>query len=347
MNLLQTVHRYKMDNNIRYVLFTRYLVIISLISLIIAGVNAFNRRPLVNVLTAFLVGVLCIFWYVLTKYMNRYHVARISFMTFMTFVYIPFGYWTSPGSASAMMYFVFLSIFMLSFVAKNRYEYLYVLAVIIEALLLLRTEIWYPNHYYVYTDVTYRINDLTMNFFVVAIAVATTIFYVMKEVGKHNEALYVSSITDGLTGLYNRRFFSDFIQTEYNRSSRTKEVFSLILFDMNNFKRVNDVYGHRTGDKVLEDIANIIMDNIRSYDVAARYGGDEFVVILPNTHKKQAMANIERMEAAFDQYAEKYRSVDFSVAYGVEDSQDKDLEELYRIADQLLYKCKVIQKEFK
>jgi len=62
-------------------------------------------------------------------------------------------------------------------------------------------------------------------------------------------------------------------------------IFSVVLMDLNNFKKVNDTYGHRTGDKVLEDISAIIQKNIRAYDVAARYGGDEFVIVFPDTEK--------------------------------------------------------------
>ena len=166
----------------------------------------------------------------------------------------------------------------------------------------------------------------------------------MRQYFAHNQDLYNASITDSLTGLYNRRFFTEFIETEYNRANRSKEHFSMVLLDLNNFKSVNDSFGHLEGDKVLKDIAEIVINSIRNYDVAVRYGGDEFVIILPNTIKEEAVAHVRRLEKAFMEYAARYFSIEFSVAFGFEDSRNKSLEDIYRIADELLYKKKSEQK---
>ncbi len=281
----------------------------------------------------------------MSKKLALYNAARINFSIFMTFLYIPFGYWTSPGSESAIIYMVFMTIFILSFIAVNKWEILFPVLVIIEALFFLQTEIWFPDHYYIYEDAKYRIIDLSLNFIVIALAILLTIYYVTSKSAKHSEELYQESITDSLTGLYNQRFLSDFIQTEYSRAVQTGNHFTIVLMDLNNFKKINDDYGHLEGDKVLKDIAAIITDNIRSYDIASRYGGDEFCITLPNTTKEQAQIYIEKLTESFETYSKNYKSVRLSVALGEEDSKDKSLNDIYKSADELMYQKKRQQKE--
>jgi len=92
-----------------------------------------------------------------------------------------------------------------------------------------------------------------------------------------------------LTGIYNHRFFHIRLEEEFSRCRRNNTPISLIIMDMDNFKTINDQYGHQEGDKVLKSIVGILKDCIRNTDILARYGGDEFVVILPDTDYNTAM----------------------------------------------------------
>jgi diguanylate cyclase (GGDEF)-like protein len=92
-------------------------------------------------------------------------------------------------------------------------------------------------------------------------------------------------ITDDLTGLYNSRYFFEQIEYEVERSKRYQSPLSLVFFDLDRFKNVNDTHGHLTGSKLLTEVGTIVTRNIRKTDKAARYGGDEFVIILPHTEK--------------------------------------------------------------
>ncbi|BAL23258.1 diguanylate cyclase with PAS/PAC sensor [Azoarcus sp. KH32C] len=109
------------------------------------------------------------------------------------------------------------------------------------------------------------------------------------------EELRRLSTTDGLTGLYNRRHLDATLATEYVRSTRTGASLAVVMFDIDHFKKFNDTYGHDQGDRVLQAVARNFRDALRKYDLACRYGGEEFVGILPNTTLDGAFSVAERL----------------------------------------------------
>lgn len=340
VSILKSIKKSRIEDDIRFILFNTYMIISAILGLVFAIIHTVNKRPMSNIIISIIIFVLCSFWYILSKKYKKANIARLSFLFFITFIYVPLGYWTSPGSTSAMLYLILLVIVIITFVSVKKWEYIFSGVILVETLIFLHTELSYPDHYMVYTDPVYRITDISINFSVVAIAIMVTIYYVMKRYNKHSDMLYELSITDGLTGLYNRRFFSDFVKTEYNRYIRSGQQFSLVFIDINHFKKINDDYGHSEGDKVLRDIAGIIIENIRNYDIAARYGGDEYIIILPDTTLEQAKSNMKRMQEEFNAYSQKYKDANLSVGFGVADSKDKTLDEIIQLADDALYKNK-------
>lgn len=152
------------------------------------------------------------------------------------------------------------------------------------------------------------------------------------------------STVDDLTGLYNKRHMKDLLNSEMDRALRYQRSLSLMLMDIDNFKHYNDTYGHTQGDQVLAKIGQIISNSIRKSDAACRYGGEEFVVIMPDTHCKAAVKVAERIR-------EKFASVDFfpspdekirkTVSIGVTELlQDEDGKNLIERADQNMYQAK-------
>lgn len=111
------------------------------------------------------------------------------------------------------------------------------------------------------------------------------------------------AVTDGLTGLYNRRFFEEFLRLETGRSVRTGLPVSLIVADLDHFKRVNDAFGHPVGDRVLIEVARRLRAAVRGSDVVARYGGEEFAVVLPETDPAAALEIAERCRQALHEAA--------------------------------------------
>lgn len=101
--------------------------------------------------------------------------------------------------------------------------------------------------------------------------------------------------TDFLTGALSRYAFESIYQNEYKRFERTHRPFSLLMFDIDNFKKVNDRYGHHTGDRILKELCHVIRKELRSIDLLCRWGGEEFLVILPETKKKEIDVIAERL----------------------------------------------------
>jgi diguanylate cyclase (GGDEF)-like protein/PAS domain S-box-containing protein len=112
---------------------------------------------------------------------------------------------------------------------------------------------------------------------------------------KIEEMIYLQSITDPLTNIYNRRFFMQMMEQEMERTRRNGKPFSLIMFDIDHFKSVNDRFGHAAGDMVLKSIADTVKNRIRKTDCFARWGGEEFIILLPETSLKDAAGLAEEL----------------------------------------------------
>ncbi|MCL4490313.1 MAG: sensor domain-containing diguanylate cyclase [Nitrospirae bacterium] len=157
-----------------------------------------------------------------------------------------------------------------------------------------------------------------------------------------NIRLSAEAITDGLTGLYVHKYFNIRLQEEIERAKRYRHPLSLLLIDVDHFKRVNDAHGHLAGDRILRAISRLWKDNIRSGDVLSRYGGEEFAVILPETSKADAVKVAETLRS----YTESARvdGIRVTISIGVasigEGDLDCDRNKLIRNADKALYLAK-------
>ncbi len=154
------------------------------------------------------------------------------------------------------------------------------------------------------------------------------------------------SLTDQLTGLANRRYFEAKMEYEFSRFKRYERPFSLVMLDIDHFKKVNDTYGHQSGDMVLEKLGKIISDFLRKSDFAARYGGEEFAILMPETTKENACFAAERLrkkveEEVFEINTEPDR-IKLTISLGTAEAT-KDMEnwhQLVEMADKALYMAK-------
>ena len=152
------------------------------------------------------------------------------------------------------------------------------------------------------------------------------------------------AITDDLTGLFNRRKFYDYAAQEFERSRRYQRPLSVIMMDIDHFKRVNDTYGHAIGDQVLQGWARVIKSSLRQVDILARYGGEEFVILLPETPIDEALRTAERLRISASDATLPTRvgNMSVTISLGVVNLDDscRNLEELLDRSDQALYASK-------
>lgn len=137
---------------------------------------------------------------------------------------------------------------------------------------------------------------------------------------KDRIALKELAIRDGLTGLYNHQEFYFRLESEISYSKRHGHHLSLVMMDIDNFKGINDTYGHLVGDKVLKEVARILLEYVRSSDVVCRYGGEEFTVILPETDTKEALETADRIKRKIEEFRitdEKGKIIYVTVSIGV------------------------------
>ena len=159
------------------------------------------------------------------------------------------------------------------------------------------------------------------------------------------EQTYKLAIEDGLTKLYNHRYFQEQMIANFNNYKRYENIFSIILIDIDFFKKFNDTYGHQSGDAVLKQVANIIKKNVRTSDIACRYGGEEMSVILTNTAHEEAIITANKICNAvrsnkFEVATGDLVSVTISIGVCTANENAKTPQEIIEYADKCLYKAK-------
>lgn len=160
--------------------------------------------------------------------------------------------------------------------------------------------------------------------------------------------IYTQAVTDGLTGLYNRRHMQTALIEERRRASRYGHALSVIMLDVDGFKSYNDTYGHPQGDVLLKILARLLRENVREVDTVGRYGGEEFIILMPETTKELSARTAERIRQAvasaiFPGFADDpdmavFKTISLGVATYPEDTND--VQTLVSLADQALYRAK-------
>jgi diguanylate cyclase (GGDEF)-like protein/putative nucleotidyltransferase with HDIG domain len=157
----------------------------------------------------------------------------------------------------------------------------------------------------------------------------------------------IQALTDALTGLPNARSLQNFFEKETARASRGGTSLQLMVLDLDGFKAVNDTLGHKAGDKLLREISRIIRSELRDYDLLARYGGDEFVALVPETENSDVAELCTRIEAAVDAYADRTDGprVGVSIGSACYPTQGETFEQLLIVADEAMYRTKASRKQ--
>ncbi|MFC1783774.1 diguanylate cyclase [Planctomycetota bacterium] len=156
----------------------------------------------------------------------------------------------------------------------------------------------------------------------------------------HRQLLQMSR-KDQLTSLYNRSAVRELLEAEMDRSRRYEQSLSVVMMDIDHFKRVNDRYGHDAGDKVLSKVGAILAYNLRKPDIVGRWGGEEFLIVAPSSDKDMARQLSERMRNYIKEIAEGEIPTSITASFGVAQmNNDQSLDELLYVADMALYEAK-------
>jgi diguanylate cyclase (GGDEF)-like protein len=153
------------------------------------------------------------------------------------------------------------------------------------------------------------------------------------------------TILDGLTGIHNKRYFLEFLERELAGAHRHRHPLSLVMFDVDHFKKVNDAHGHQAGDMVLAKIGQRVLETVRVEDLLARYGGEEFAIMLRESSDEQAVRCAERVRKAVDttDFQHAGTPIKVTISVGVATLNDADFgqpDELIACADKYLYRAK-------
>lgn len=160
----------------------------------------------------------------------------------------------------------------------------------------------------------------------------------------YHEEIYNMTIKDGLTQIANKRFLLDHLDKEFARAKRYNRYLSLIMFDLDKFKDINDRFGHLTGDYVLRELSAVLQKRIRKEEVFARYGGEEFVIVLPETSKDGAKSFAEIIRKMVQEHNFEFEGqpIKVTVSLGVATLDDSmnSVSDLLKAADEKLYEAK-------
>jgi len=176
--------------------------------------------------------------------------------------------------------------------------------------------------------------DIHNNFHILAQGIARLL--------ENNRLLEKMTAFDRLTQVYNRNHYDYQLPLEIERANRTKKKLGFLMIDIDDFKRINDTYGHDTGDKVLKEVAETIKAHLRKIDYLFRYGGEEFVALLPGTDKEAAMRTAERVRRVVAESVKVLgeKPVTISIGGCIYPDDARDEQELFRLSDRALYKSK-------
>jgi diguanylate cyclase (GGDEF)-like protein len=170
---------------------------------------------------------------------------------------------------------------------------------------------------------------------------------VIRDISEKNQLLkelIISSRKDSLTGLNNRRYFTDKLNAEITRAARFSRSFSLLMLDIDHFKSINDKFGHSCGDAALVNFSNALMNNVREVDTLCRWGGEEFIILLPEISKENSVlvaekirANIESLETQYEDNLVKFT---VSIGLGYFSGDSIEINSIIKTVDQRLYNAK-------
>ncbi len=282
-------------------------------------------------------------------FMTNIAMNRVICSIFLNFFMFPVLFWVTGGINCGMIFYFILGLCVAALILEGKCR-------VIVLTLALSIDMLYLHLGFRYPELAYPLSyeerwmDTISSFFIVAVFIIAVIIIMTEEYRKehdkvisHAEKLNQQAITDNLTSLYNQRYLMDTLETIAERCSREQTTASIILLDIDDFKKVNDTYGHQRGNQVLCRFSSILQEKACNQYIAARYGGEEFILVLPGCPHTAArqFAEMIRMDVFHDKILADLTQNQFSVSGGIAQYQPGIMvDEWIRQADRKLYLAK-------
>lgn len=282
-------------------------------------------------------------------FMTNIEINRIICSVFLNFFMFPVLFWVTGGVNCGMIFYFILGLSVASLILEGKCRVIILTFALIFDTINLHFGFKYPELAY-HLNYEERWMDTISSFLIVSIFIIAVIIIMMTEYGKehdkairHAEELSQQAITDNLTRLYNQRYLMETLKNMVETYNTEQNRISLILFDIDDFKKVNDTFGHLRGNQVLCRFAAILQEKAGDKYIAARYGGEEFILALPDCSQEAAMqfAEMVRLDVYHDGILAELTLNHFSVSGGVTQYQvGISIEEWIHQADKNLYSAK-------
>jgi len=326
---------YMHEEILRIILF--YSFIITILATVI---NVFDRRPLTSVLGPIIVSLVLFSIYHYLKSHTLTNILRYGIVIMCCFVFFPIQWLVSRGATGTMPFYSFLFLSLLVFFADNKIEKFFISLFFIQIFSLIAFEAYNPTFFLNSNERPLEIHIIFYHYFIVALGLVLILYSVYRYLKQLQQRLYELTVIDDLTQVYNRRFLIEKLNELINEASRENVDFHLIFIDINQFKQINDTYGHPMGDDVLITLGQILRDATRNYDIPTRYGGDEFIILLPRSTTNSASSIAERIIGEFSMRIYNNFGITSSLAIGISNGKGKTLDALLKESDDRMYKDK-------
>lgn len=314
------------------------LLLGAFVAAILSGIfYTYIQRSQSNMILSFFSGIFMLALLKISKNSKNVNRIKIAFVIFLDFVLLPISWVTTYGSQGPMLYYSVVFIVISSLLATSDAGYFIPVLVVLEVVLLWGME----SRYLFLMDFLGggydAVRNTKLHFMLAGIMLWYALYLNRKNTERIHSLLMNYSMIDDLTMLYNRRYLFNVLRALHDESLRIPKKYILLMMDVDNFKKVNDIYGHHAGDEVLRDLGEIIRKSIRLYDIGARYGGDEFGIVLPDADVTDINAVIFRIDTAFKKHMKKYRDIQLGLSFGYSDNTKLTIEETIKEADSALY----------
>lgn len=316
----------------------RFVIDIGLIASIINVISdIIMKKDIIFIAVSVFVSIICFSLFILrSKWMNDGRRVTIVFIVFSLLLF-PVVWMKSHGAQGSIILYAIFLLSLLTYVLNGFWGKLIPLAFIGITTSLIAYEYLVPSAIINFATENEIVENVLFNYFAISMLMFALIYMIRKHFESVQRQLLLLANTDDLTKVYNRRYLVEQLEKCINKSKRHGTDFSLIFIDVNKFKSINDQYGHSTGDHVLILVGASISESIRNYDTVARYGGDEFVILLPESPISNAEIIAERIRIKLREKTNNLFAEPVNIAAGIIAGKDKSLEEILAEADEKMY----------